>query len=129
MTKHTLTIGLVALLLGLSGGALGTYSWFRDTVAIDDEHNHEDDDHHEDDGHHDHDEGGDHDDHGGGGHDDHDDDFEQGSHGGRLLTQGDLAIEVTIYEQGIPPQFRVYAFNNGTPIAPGILGSMEGKVD
>ena len=110
MTKHTLTIGLVALLLGLSGGALGTYSWFRDTEAVDDEHNHEDDDHHEDDGNHNHDEDG--------GHDDHRDDFEQGSHGGRLLTEGDLAIEITIYEQGIPPQFRVYAFDNGTPIAP-----------
>ena len=34
----------------------------------------------------------------------------KGPHGGRLLSDGDFKIEVTIYEQGVPPQFRVYGY-------------------
>lgn len=45
-------------------------------------------------------------------------DYARGPHGGRLLTDGDLGIEVTIYEPDIPPQFRVYPFKNGKPIDP-----------
>lgn len=41
-----------------------------------------------------------------------------GSHGGRLLTNGDLGIEVTIYEPDVPPQSRVYPFMNGEPLDP-----------
>jgi len=44
--------------------------------------------------------------------------YARGPHGGRLLTDGDLGIEVTIYEPDIPPQFRVYPFKNGKPIDP-----------
>ncbi len=43
----------------------------------------------------------------------------KGPHGGRLLSQGDLALEVTIFEQGVPPEFRGYAFEQGKPIDPG----------
>lgn len=50
-------------------------------------------------------------------HDDHDDDFERGRHGGRLLSEDGLELEITIYERGIPPQFRVYASNDGKPIS------------
>ena len=49
--------------------------------------------------------------------DDHDADFKRGPHGGRLLSAGDFAIEVTIYERGVPPQFRVYAYDAGKAIA------------
>lgn len=39
--------------------------------------------------------------------------FEKGPNGGRLLRAGDVAIEVTIFERGVPPEFRLYAFENG----------------
>ena len=45
-------------------------------------------------------------------------DYARGPHGGRLLADGDLGIEVTIYEPDIPPQFRIYPFKNGKPIDP-----------
>lgn len=54
-------------------------------------------------------------DHGHGG-DDHDDEFERGEHGGRLLTSDLLELEITIFEDGIPPQFRVYPAKNGESV-------------
>lgn len=42
----------------------------------------------------------------------------KGPHGGRLLNEGDFATEVTIFESGIPPEFRVFFFDKGTPIDP-----------
>jgi cobalt-zinc-cadmium efflux system membrane fusion protein len=47
-----------------------------------------------------------------------DEDFVRGPHGGRLLSDGDFRIEVTIYEEGVPPQFRLYAFNKDKPVNP-----------
>ena len=41
----------------------------------------------------------------------------KGPSGGRLLTEGDFQLEVTIYERGVPPEFRVYASEAGRPIA------------
>ncbi|MGH8727952.1 MAG: efflux RND transporter periplasmic adaptor subunit [Burkholderiales bacterium] len=35
-----------------------------------------------------------------------------------MLSQNDFALEVTIFEQGVPPEFRVYAYDRGKPIAP-----------
>src|SRR3990167_117286 len=40
------------------------------------------------------------------------------THGGRLLSEKDFQIEITIYERGIPPQFRVYVFDNGALVGP-----------
>ena len=41
----------------------------------------------------------------------------KGPHGGRLFSEGDLNLEVTIYERNVPPQFRVYATDaQGQPI-------------
>ncbi|WP_334108407.1 efflux RND transporter periplasmic adaptor subunit [Methylobacillus sp.] len=37
----------------------------------------------------------------------------KGPHGGKYFSQGDFAVEVTIFETGIPPQFRVYTYENG----------------
>lgn len=43
----------------------------------------------------------------------------KGPHGGRLLCHADgFALEVTIYERGVPPQFRVYAYSEGKPLDP-----------
>lgn len=34
----------------------------------------------------------------------------RGPHGGRLLRDGDFAVEITIFETGVPPELRVYSF-------------------
>ena len=44
--------------------------------------------------------------------------MERGPHGGRLLSQDDFQLEITIYEEGVQPQFRVYPFEKGKPFAP-----------
>lgn len=42
--------------------------------------------------------------------------FERGPHRGRMLLDGDFALEVTIFETGVPPQFRLYAYRNDQPL-------------
>ncbi|MBY0407266.1 MAG: HlyD family secretion protein, partial [Rickettsiales bacterium] len=44
--------------------------------------------------------------------------FERGPHNGRLLKNDNFAIEITIFEDGVPPQFRVYAYDNGKALDP-----------
>ena len=34
--------------------------------------------------------------------------IERGPHGGWMFSDGDIQLEVTIFEKGTPPQFRVY---------------------
>jgi membrane fusion protein, heavy metal efflux system len=47
------------------------------------------------------------------------DDHKKGPHNGRLLlSETDFQIEITIYERGIPPQFRIYAYDKGKMINP-----------
>ena len=46
------------------------------------------------------------------------DEPEKGPHGGRLLTDGDFALELTIFETGVPPQYRVWASWAGQAIPP-----------
>lgn len=46
----------------------------------------------------------------------HDDDAVAGPHGGRLLVEGEYAIELTIFERGVPPQFRAYATRQGEAV-------------
>jgi cobalt-zinc-cadmium efflux system membrane fusion protein len=46
------------------------------------------------------------------------DEFERGPHNGRLLVDGSFALEMTIFEQGTPPQLRVYAYKNKAPVSP-----------
>jgi cobalt-zinc-cadmium efflux system membrane fusion protein len=43
---------------------------------------------------------------------------EKGPNGGRLLKDGDFAVEVTVFETGQEPQFRVYASRGGEPVDP-----------
>lgn len=45
--------------------------------------------------------------------------YPRGPHNGRLLSADGLQVEVTIYETGVPPHFRVYAFDAAsTPVPP-----------
>ncbi|MEO5831515.1 MAG: efflux RND transporter periplasmic adaptor subunit [Rhodanobacter sp.] len=44
--------------------------------------------------------------------------FERGPHNGRLLRDGSFSLEVTVYETGVPPQFRLYAYQNDKPLPP-----------
>lgn len=46
-------------------------------------------------------------------------DYPRGPHGGRLLSDDGLQVEMTIYETGVPPHFRVYPYDpSRTPISP-----------
>ncbi|WP_309644897.1 efflux RND transporter periplasmic adaptor subunit [Phenylobacterium sp.] len=45
-------------------------------------------------------------------------DFERGPHRGRMLREGDFAIEVTIFEEGVEPEFHVYAYRKNKPLDP-----------
>jgi cobalt-zinc-cadmium efflux system membrane fusion protein len=42
---------------------------------------------------------------------------ERGPHGGRLLEDGMFAVELLIVESGIPPEFHLYAYENGVAVA------------
>lgn len=59
----------------------------------------------------------------------------KGPHGGKLVQQGDFDIEITVFETGIPPEMRIYAYNQGQLVAPGkvdltiLLSRLGGKSD
>jgi len=61
--------------------------------------------------------------------------YPRGPHGGRLLRDGDFAVEVTIFERGAPPQFRVYLYDRDQPLPPSSatlsieLRRLGGRVD
>ncbi len=42
----------------------------------------------------------------------------KGPQGGRLLTKDRFSLELKIFETGVPPRFRVYAYDNNKPISP-----------
>lgn len=48
-----------------------------------------------------------------------DDRAAKGPHGGRLLGDRDFQIELTIFESGVEPQFRAYAYADERPVPPG----------
>ncbi|MGE0866272.1 MAG: efflux RND transporter periplasmic adaptor subunit [Vicinamibacterales bacterium] len=63
-------------------------------------------------------------------------DYPRGPHGARLLSGDDFQVEMTIYETGVPPHFRVYPLDTaGNPIPPGEvaltveLHRLGGRVD
>jgi membrane fusion protein, heavy metal efflux system len=45
--------------------------------------------------------------------------YERGPHRGRMLRDGDFAVEMTIFEDGVEPEFHVYAYRGDKPVAPG----------
>lgn len=53
-----------------------------------------------------------------GGHEAPSADYERGPHRGRMLRDGDFALEVTIFETGVPPEFRLYAYQGEQPLPP-----------
>ncbi len=68
--------------------------------------------------------------------DDHaEEEIPKGPHGGKLLEQDDFAIELSLYETGVPPEFHVYVYQNGKPLAPDSveleveLARIDGQVD
>lgn len=77
-----------------------------------------------------HSEEGDHGDHGA-----EEGEPEKGPHGGRLLEDGTFALEVTIFETGVDPQYRVYPTLDGKPVDPSAvdlsitLSRLGGKQD
>lgn len=44
--------------------------------------------------------------------------YERGPNRGRMLREGDLALEVTIFETNVPPQYRLYVYKGGKPLPP-----------
>ncbi|MES2637769.1 MAG: efflux RND transporter periplasmic adaptor subunit [Pseudomonadota bacterium] len=42
----------------------------------------------------------------------------KGPHGGKLFTQDGFGLEVTIFEQNVPPEFRIYTYQNGKALEP-----------
>lgn len=66
-----------------------------------------------------HDERG-HDDHGGESHytAEEEDVVEKGPQGGRLLRDGDFALEITLFEKGVPPEFHLYSYKNSKALNP-----------
>jgi cobalt-zinc-cadmium efflux system membrane fusion protein len=61
--------------------------------------------------------------------------FERGPHRGRLLRSGDFAVEITIFETNVEPEFHVYAYQGDKPVNPAqvsltvALTRLGGKVD
>ncbi len=59
----------------------------------------------------------------------------KGPHGGRMLTRGDFSLELSIFETGVPPEFRAWASFKGQPLKPSEvdlnikLTRLGGKVD
>jgi cobalt-zinc-cadmium efflux system membrane fusion protein len=45
-------------------------------------------------------------------------DYERGPNNGRMLRDGSFAVELAIFETGVPPEFRAWATDNGQPVAP-----------
>ena len=61
--------------------------------------------------------------------------YERGPHRGRMLRDGDFAVEITIFEDGVDPEFRVYPYVSDRPVDPDAvdleidLGRLGGIVD
>ncbi|MBY5991313.1 efflux RND transporter periplasmic adaptor subunit [Ferrimonas balearica] len=76
----------------------------------------------------------------GGGHGHHDDDHVEaedpkGPNGGTLLSEGAVDLEITVFERGVPPEMRVYAYRDGQLLDPAqvelsvALGRLGGVTD
>lgn len=44
--------------------------------------------------------------------------YERGPHNGRMLREGDFALELTVFEDGVPPEYRLYVYRNNKPLPP-----------
>lgn len=65
----------------------------------------------------------------------HEEETAKGPHGGKLLEDGEFALELTVFEAGLPPEFHVYAYHDHKPLDPKDvnlkveLTRLDGKVD
>jgi len=50
-------------------------------------------------------------------------DYERGPQNGRMLRDGNFAIEMTVFEDGVPPEYRLYAYRDDKPLLPGEVQS------
>ncbi len=87
---------LLPLFVILAFGALATW-WLLETNHA--HHEHASDDH----GH---------------GHDDHAEEAPRGPHNGRLFNEGAFTLELAIFEDGVPPEFRAWFTLNGQSLPP-----------
>jgi len=59
----------------------------------------------------------------------------KGPMGGRLLQEDDFAVEITIFEKGVPPEFHVYCYLDGKALPPKDvdlvikLSRLDGQID
>jgi cobalt-zinc-cadmium efflux system membrane fusion protein len=59
----------------------------------------------------------------------------KGPMGGRLLQDGHFALEITIFEKGVPPEFHVYGYFDGKAVSPDdvtldiTLTRLDGQID
>ena len=44
--------------------------------------------------------------------------YERGPHRGRLLRDGNFALELQVFEDGVPPEFHVYLYEDDKPLPP-----------
>ena len=44
--------------------------------------------------------------------------YERGPHRGRWLADGDFALELVIFEDGVPPEFRAFFYRDRQPLDP-----------
>lgn len=47
--------------------------------------------------------------------------FERGPHRGRMVREGNFAVELQIFETGVPPQYRVFGYVDSTPLDPALF--------
>jgi cobalt-zinc-cadmium efflux system membrane fusion protein len=55
--------------------------------------------------------------------------LQKGPHGGRLLRKDNFAIEITIFETGVPPEFRLYVYNDDQPIKPAEVTALSVRLN
>lgn len=61
--------------------------------------------------------------------------YERGPHRGRMLRDGDFAVEMTIFEEGVEPEFHLYLYRKDKPLDPQSaqlsveLTRLGGKID
>ena len=65
----------------------------------------------------------------------HEDEAVKGPHGGRMLSNNEFTLELSIFETGVPPEFRAWATNDGEQLKPEevnlniVLTRLGGKKD
>lgn len=114
------TIIIIVIVVGLLLGGLILGMGKAQSPGEEQEHGHTETKGHSDDEHHGGKEGAKHDDAKEHADEEHHaaSEAEKGPHGGKLFTKDDYALELTIFEKDVEPEFRLYAFKSGKPLDP-----------